>query len=403
MFFSIQSSQLSFIAPVARIGCETFRLFFPKSPAGCSRQAAIFGALSCNTACVTFVLAERLLPAAFHKRLLLTESVRLCDNMPDAEPPGRQQGNHGGGSVPVVQSLGWTPRSAGRGPAPPARRPPPRMQHGPPQYPTDMPGVADGPPMLMQNFHGHHGRHSSSMLPMMPAPPPPPIPPADAVGAQDWPGPANRNAASSTAPPAWLTGTYGARGPVNGVGGDPADFRVISNGSSVRNSANGVGASVEKRHGVASETKPSLGGIGHDFPAAENHEAWCKKHIEAIEATSRGDAALPNVKKVMETLKFPVLNSHRESLRQIRKEKWATTERVRGAIQDLRKLEREFIRIDAHATHIDSKITRLRSYSEFIENDWQDKPEPVEEEGKANGDGSVHADGESKLEKTTGT
>lgn len=174
--------------------------------------------------------------------------------------------------------------------------------------------------------------------------------------------------------------------------------------------ANGIGSSGEKRHGNVAEAKSSLGGSGHEFPAAENHEVWCKKHIEDIEATARGDALLPNVKKVMEILKFPVLNSHRESLRLIRKEKWATTERVRDATQDLRKLEREFLRIDAHATHVDSKIARLRSYSEFIENDWQDKPEPSQEEGNANGDGRGHVTRESfpasigsKLEKTTGT
>lgn len=140
------------------------------------------------------------------------------------------------------------------------------------------------------------------------------------------------------------------------------------------------------------DAKSSFGGGGHgiDFPAAENHEVWCKKHIEAIEATVKGDAMLPNVKKVMEALRIPVLNSHRENRRLIRKDKWAARERMRSATQDLRKLEREFLRIDAHATHIDSKITRLRSYSEFIENDWQDDSEPSLEERKTNGDGPAH-------------
>jgi hypothetical protein len=87
----------------------------------------------------------------------------------------------------------------------------------------------------------------------------------------------------------------------------------------------------------------------------------------------------------METLRVPMLNKQAVVLRGIRKEKWAARARTRSAMADLRKLEREFMKIDAHATHIDSKISRLRSYSEYIENGWKDKAETAGTAGLANG------------------
>lgn len=216
-----------------------------------------------------------------------------------------------------------------------------------------------------------------------------------------------RGAAAATTPPAWLTGGYSTRAPSNGGSVGAAEFvgrGPSANGSVGRiSNLNGVGPGSELRHVGSVDAKGSFAGSGNilDFPmrnavgtdgsgssSAESHEAWCKKRIEAIEAAAKGEAIVPELKQLMETMRVPIFNKHRENLRMIRKDKWAARERVQSATQDLRKLEREFMRIDAHATHIDLKIARLRSYSVFIENGWQENSESSDEVQKANDDGA---------------
>jgi chromosome segregation ATPase len=135
-------------------------------------------------------------------------------------------------------------------------------------------------------------------------------------------------------------------------------------------------------------------GDGIAFPPAQNHEAWCKKRLEAIDATVNGENAVPELRQVLDKLRVP-MKGGREKLGKLREEKWAARERVRSSMSELRKLEREFKKIDAHATHIDSKISRLRCYSRFIESGWQDDPQAVPGQSLiANGASRRDADGD---------
>lgn len=60
-------------------------------------------------------------------------------------------------------------------------------------------------------------------------------------------------------------------------------------------------------------------------------------------------------------------------LRNLRKDYWKAMERQKKATMDLRKAERDVLRIDLPAMHIESKINRLRSYAKFIESGWVDE------------------------------
>lgn len=140
-------------------------------------------------------------------------------------------------------------------------------------------------------------------------------------------------------------------------------------------------------HGQGDDTVPSwlAGGYGGGRRSSINSrlgepsvgmsaEAWARKRAGEILAKAREEVAEEERSKV---------GRNGVGIAEVRAEKWAAMERAGAAMSELRKLEREFRRIDSHAAHIDSKIERLRGYSKFIEDGWEDKAEEAEGDGEA--------------------
>jgi hypothetical protein len=112
--------------------------------------------------------------------------------------------------------------------------------------------------------------------------------------------------------------------------------------------------------------------------ASQSLETWCKLRLEAIATTVAGGDAVPELKRVMDRLEVGRFSKQRVSLKKIRVDKWNAIKRSRKAHMDLLKYQREMIKIDAQAAHIDAKIARLQSYARFIEMGWrEDKVENV--------------------------
>lgn len=64
----------------------------------------------------------------------------------------------------------------------------------------------------------------------------------------------------------------------------------------------------------------------------------------------------------------------------IRDEFWRARERERRALYELRKIEREGVRIDLPRGNIEGKLKRLKIYSKYIESGWTDQSGLEEEE-----------------------
>lgn len=106
-------------------------------------------------------------------------------------------------------------------------------------------------------------------------------------------------------------------------------------------------------------------------PQPTTVESWCKQRVDSISATVDGTSdALPELRKVMESLDYGKIEKEIEVVCAIRKEFWKARERQRKAASDLRRVEREVQRNDSHAAHINGKIARLRSYARFIDAGW---------------------------------
>lgn len=170
----------------------------------------------------------------------------------------------------------------------------------------------------------------------------------------EWNGATAPGGSSDFQTPAWLKGGYAPR-------------------SSAANSGNAIGSA-----GIGEDGLGSGGGTkGSSTPTVlftkQGQEIWAKKRYDVILATVKGDDTIAELRAVIvDQLKVPALEKHRESLRRIRKEKWAARERARGTLADLNKLQRELTKTATHAAHVDAKIERLRSYSRYIENGWKD-------------------------------
>eukprot|EP00178_Gracilaria_changii_P014077 TRINITY_DN3994_c0_g1_i1.p2 TRINITY_DN3994_c0_g1~~TRINITY_DN3994_c0_g1_i1.p2 ORF type:complete len:295 (-),score=46.55 TRINITY_DN3994_c0_g1_i1:1466-2350(-) len=108
-------------------------------------------------------------------------------------------------------------------------------------------------------------------------------------------------------------------------------------------------------------------------------EQWCEHRINAIKATVEDTASegndddIPELRKVMTDLDSKSVPNEIEVIRSLRKDYWRAVERQKKAMNELRKAEREVMRIDPPATHIESKISRLRRYAKFIESGWIDE------------------------------
>jgi hypothetical protein len=123
-------------------------------------------------------------------------------------------------------------------------------------------------------------------------------------------------------------------------------------------------------------------------PVQQTAEAWCKQRLEAIAATAAGSDAVPGMKRVMDSLGIAYFDKQRNVMRQARRDKWVARARARKALADLRKLQREMLRIDAHSNHLDAKISRLISYSQYIERGWKEDPADVAAADASSGAGS---------------
>jgi hypothetical protein len=158
-----------------------------------------------------------------------------------------------------------------------------------------------------------------------------------------------------TQAPAWLTGGYVHRAP------------------SQTTSASVGGGGTGGPSSAIGNVMASGGALGSQaMPAVPSVETWCRQRLDAIADTAAGGDSVPELKRFMERLEVTRFAKHRETLKKIRSEKWTARKRSTKAYIDLFKFQRDVIKIDAQAAHIDAKIARLRSYSRFIEMCWQD-------------------------------
>ncbi|CAN8075263.1 unnamed protein product [Agarophyton chilense] len=108
-------------------------------------------------------------------------------------------------------------------------------------------------------------------------------------------------------------------------------------------------------------------------------EQWCEHRISAIKATvddtqTEGNVDdIPELRKVMTDLDSKSIPDEIQVLQGLRKDYWRAVERQKKAMSELRKAEREVMRIEPPAMHIESKISRLRRYAKFIESGWMDE------------------------------
>lgn len=72
----------------------------------------------------------------------------------------------------------------------------------------------------------------------------------------------------------------------------------------------------------------------------------------------------------MDTLDARTIPDEIALIRTIRKDYWRCRERQRRSVSEMLKAEREVMRSDLHAAHIDGKIYRLRGYAKFIDGGW---------------------------------
>lgn len=107
-------------------------------------------------------------------------------------------------------------------------------------------------------------------------------------------------------------------------------------------------------------------------PSAQNLDSWCKQRVEAIISTIDGSDVIPELKQIVDRLDIKHFEKQNLALRTIRKEKWAAKARARKAFADLNKAQKDLLKIDAHSSHIDAKIARLRSYTRFIDCGWRE-------------------------------
>ncbi|KAI0565035.1 hypothetical protein FGB62_22g538 [Gracilaria domingensis] len=108
-------------------------------------------------------------------------------------------------------------------------------------------------------------------------------------------------------------------------------------------------------------------------------EQWCEHRVSAIKATVEDTVTegntdeIPELRKVMMDLDSKSVPNEIQALRSLRKDYWRAVDRQKKALAELRKAEREVMRIEPPAMHIESKISRLRRYAKFIESGWMDE------------------------------
>lgn len=108
-------------------------------------------------------------------------------------------------------------------------------------------------------------------------------------------------------------------------------------------------------------------------------EQWCEHRLSAIKATIEenstegGTDDIPALRKVITDLDSKSVPAEIQVLRNLRKDYWKAIDRQKKAMTELRKAERDVLRIDLPAMHIESKISRLRSYAKFIDSGWVDE------------------------------
>lgn len=123
------------------------------------------------------------------------------------------------------------------------------------------------------------------------------------------------------------------------------------------------------------------GGVGSTKSNAEQTvEAWCKARLEAIRDTVDGGDAIPELKKVMQDLEFEKIEIEADIARKARRERWRADQALSKSENEHHAVLRPLRKIDYASQHVESKLERLKSYSLFIDNNWKDESEVVEQD-----------------------